>query len=85
MFASRAVRGVLTSFVSAVVAVSIAGPALADDGDDDYYDPGASPFFSPDTYADPATDWVPWAPGLNEGLAQAPQVDNTVTCDGCAG
>jgi hypothetical protein len=86
MAVSRVIRSVFMPFaLAAVVAgsVSIAAPALADD--DDYYDPGASPFYAPDTYADPATDWVPWASGVNEGAAVAPWVDNTVVCDGCAG
>lgn len=67
----------------AAASIASAGFAGADDGDD--YDNGSSPFYSPDTYASPATEWVPWASGLNEGLASAPSVDTTVHCDDCAG
>lgn len=88
MAVSRGIPSMFKPFVLAAIvagSVSIAGPALADDDDYDYTDPGSSPFFAPDTYADPATEWVPWAPGATEGLAEAPSVDTTVECDGCAG
>jgi len=35
-------------------------------------------YASPDTYADPAPDLVPWGQWINEGMASAPHVDNTV-------
>ncbi len=90
--ATSIVRRIVTAapfLLTAVASVSItlAGVCHADDDDDDdyYYDDRSSPFYSPDTYADPATDWVPWASGRGMGNAQAPQVDTSVHCDGCAG
>lgn len=62
-----------------VISLGLAGPALAND-DDEYYDTPTS--FAPDTYADPATEWVPW--GSDQNQAVAPEVDTTVQCDGCA-
>ncbi len=66
----------LTAFgLAAGAALALAGVVRADD-DDDYYGPANEIVVSPDTYADPATNWVPWADGGN--TASAPQVDNTV-------
>lgn len=54
------------------------------DGDDYGYDDRSSPFYSPDTYADPATTWVPWAQGGSQGNATSPSVDTTVQCSPCS-
>lgn len=71
---------VLSFAIAAVAALSLAGAAHADDCDDYddcYYGPANEIYASPDTYADPATDWVPWASGQGS-YAEAPQVDTSV-------
>lgn len=70
----------LSLAVAAVAAIGMAAAAHADDyydDDDDYYGPANEIYASPDTYADPATDWVPWASGQGS-YAEAPQVDTSV-------
>ena len=59
-----------------------AATAAADDDDYTYGPDNDLGLFEPDTYASPATDWVPW---VQDVPAVAPQVDNSVVCDGCAG
>lgn len=47
--------------------------------DDDYdYAPANEIVASPDTYADPAPNLIPWGQWITGGAASAPQVDNTV-------
>lgn len=66
--------------IVAGIALSLAGLAHADDDDDDYdyYGPANEIVTSPDTYADPAAELVPWASTLDGPYAEAPQVDTTV-------
>lgn len=67
-------------------ALTFAATAAADDDDtysafdDDYDDwgPANEIVASPDTYADPAPNLIPWSQWINEGMASAPQVDTTV-------
>lgn len=47
--------------------------------DDDYdYAPANEIVVSPDTYADPAPNLIPWGQWISGGAASAPQVDTTV-------
>lgn len=74
-------------------ALGVAATATADDDDDDddYYSafddeydefddygPANEIYASPDTYADPAPNLIPWSQWISGNRATAPQVDTTV-------
>ncbi len=72
-------------------ALGVAATATADDDDDDYYSafddeydefddygPANEIYASPDTYADPAPNLIPWSQWISGNNATAPQVDTTV-------
>lgn len=71
-------------------ALTVTATASADDDDDYYsafdddydefddYGPANEIYASPDTYADPAPNLIPWSQWISGGLATAPQVDTTV-------
>jgi len=76
--------GIACGLAFGLSAAGVSGVAHADDDDysawdDDYdYGPANEIYASPDTYADPAPELVPWGQWINEGMASAPQVDTTV-------
>lgn len=71
-------------------ALGVAATATADDDDDYYsafddeydefddYGPANEIYASPDTYADPAPNLIPWSQWISGPMASAPQVDTTV-------